>query len=151
MKPPLNEKDRIERSAPKGLRVMNHTKGIGPVLPHEMDELTHYVFHNYSWLMTLAEKGAYKTLMVERKAEQSSSDDMKRHLRLRFGSSEPNVAALLDKGARGFLIATRDRILRDHSGDVNLNRCPKCGALARTPTACLCPSCSHTWYEKRKG
>ena len=130
---------------------MSHAKGIGTVLPHETDELTHYVFHNYSWLMTVAEKGAYKALMVERKAEHSSSDNMKRHLRLRFESSEPAVVALLDKGAREFLIPKRDRLLRDHSGDIFLNRCPKCGALARTPKACLCPSCGHTWYEKRKG
>ena len=130
---------------------MSHAKGIGTVLPHEIDELTHYVFHNYTSLMTTAEGLAYKTLMVERKAEHSSTDGMRRHLRQRFGSSEPEVIALLNGGAREFLIATRDRILRDHSDKVFLNRCPKCGALARTPKACLCPSCGHTWYEKRNG
>jgi hypothetical protein len=130
---------------------MPHSKEPGNVLPHEVDELTHYVFHNYAWLMTIAEKAAYKTLMADRKAEHSSSEDMKRHLRVRFGSSEPEVIALLDKGAREFCLATRDRLLRDHKDKVFLNRCPKCGALARTPKACLCPSCNHTWYEERKG
>lgn len=129
---------------------MSHSDGIGTVLPHEIDELTHYVFHSYSSLMTMAEKGAYKALMVERKAEHSS-DCIKTHLRARFGSSEPEVVRLLDGGAREFLIATRDRILRDHAAEVFLNRCPKCGALARTPQACLCPICNHTWYEKRNG
>ena len=129
---------------------MSHSDGIGTVRPHEIDELTHYVFHNDSSLMTIAEKGAYKALMVERKAEHSS-DSMKTYLRVRFGSSDPEVVRLLEGGAREFLIATRDRILRDHAGEVLLNRCPKCGALARTPQACLCPACSHTWYEKRNG
>lgn len=128
---------------------MSHAKDIGTVLPHEIDELAHYLFHNYCSLMTTAETLAYKTLMAERKAEHASSEGMKQHLRRRFGSSEPEVIALLDCGAREFLIVTRDRILRDHSKDVFLNRCPKCHALARTPKACLCPSCGHTWYERR--
>ena len=129
---------------------MSHSDGIGTVLPHEIDDLTHYVFHNYSSLMTTAEKGAYKALMVERKAEHSS-DGLKTQLRVHFGSSDPEVVSLLDGGAREFLITTRDRILRDHADEVFLNRCPKCGALARTPQACLCPVCSYTWYEKRNG
>lgn len=128
---------------------MSHAKDIGTVLPHEIDELTHYVFHNYFSLMTTAEMLAYKILMAERKAQSVSSESLKQHLRRQFGSSEPAVIALLEGGAREFLIATRDRILRDHPGDVFVNRCPKCQALARTPKACLCPTCSHTWYEKR--
>jgi hypothetical protein len=128
---------------------MAHFKEPGNVLPHEVDELTQYIFHNYSGLMTLTEKAAYKALMLDRKGEQSSGD-MKSFLRARFGSREPAVIALLDRGAAEFLRATRDRILRDNKDDVFLNRCPKCGALARTPDACLCPSCNHTWYEKRK-
>ena len=128
---------------------MSHSDSIGTVLPHEIDDLTHYVFRNYSLLMTIAEKGAYKALMAERKAEHSS-ESMKMHLRIRFGSSDPDVIRLLDGEAREFLIATRDRILRDHPGEVFLNHCPKCGALARTPKACLCPACNHTWFEKRK-
>jgi hypothetical protein len=128
---------------------MAHSKEPDNVLPHEVDELTHYIFHNYSALMTLAEKAAYKALMLERKGEHSS-EDMKRFLRTRFGSRDAAVAALLDRGVVQFLTATRDRILKEHKNEVFLNRCPKCGSLARTPEACLCPSCNHTWYEKRK-
>ena len=130
---------------------MSHAKELSTILPSEVDELTHYVFRNYYMLMTVAEGLAYKTLMVERKAERASSEDLRHFLRHRFGSSEPEVVALLEGGARAFLIATRDRILRNHAKEVFLNRCPKCQALARTPKACLCPSCSHSWYEKRKG
>jgi hypothetical protein len=128
---------------------MSHSKEIGTVLPYEIDDLTHYIFHNYSGLMTLAEKLAYKNLMVERKTDDSSSEDMKRHLRRLFQSTETEVVALLDKGGREFLIATRNRLLRDHSKEIFLNHCPKCGALARTPKACLCPTCNHTWFETR--
>jgi len=37
---------------------MSSSDDIGKVLPHEVDELTHYIFHNYFGLMTLAEKMA---------------------------------------------------------------------------------------------
>ena len=94
---------------------MSHSKEIGTVHPYEIDDLTHYIFHTYSGLMTLAEKLAYKNLMVERKTDDSSSENMKRHLRRHFQSTEPEVVALLDKGAREFLIATRNRLLRDQS------------------------------------
>ena len=130
---------------------MSHPNDTGTVLPHEVDELTHYLFHNYRALMTVAEGVAYMTLMVERKAQNSSDHSMRRHRRQLVGSNEAEIMALLAGGSRQFLIATRDRILRDHSDKIFLNRCPKCGALARTPEACLCPSCSHTWYEMRIG
>src|SRR5689334_21035226 len=130
---------------------MSHVNGTSTVLPHQIDELTRYLFDNYSRLMTAAEVMAHRKLMAEIKAEHSSSEDMKQYLRSLYGSSDPQVAVLLDEGARKFYIATRDRILRDHVNEVFLNRCPKCGALARTPKACLCPSCGHTRYEKRNG
>ncbi len=44
---------------------MAHSKEPGTLLPHEVDELAHYIFHNYLALMTLAEKAAYKALMLE--------------------------------------------------------------------------------------
>jgi len=119
------------------------------ILPHEVDELTRYVFHNYAWLMTAAEMKAYKAFMLERKANHSPKG-LKEHLLERMEFENPEVARLLEGDAEAFLVATRDRILRDHADEVFLNRCPKCSALARTPKACLCPACNHTWYETRR-
>jgi uncharacterized C2H2 Zn-finger protein len=118
-------------------------------LPPDLDELTRYIFHSYAWLMTLEEKAAYKALMLEQKADHSSKD-LKAHLHERMEFDNPQVAKLLEGDAVTFVVTTRDRILRDHAGEVFLNRCPKCSALARTPKACLCPACSHTWYETRQ-
>jgi len=118
-------------------------------LPPDVDELTRYVFHNYAWLMTTAEKWAYQGLMMEGKAEHASGG-VSKHLRDRMDWMDPGMAALVEKGASEFVVATRDRILRDHADEVFLNRCPKCSALARTPKACLCPACSHAWYETRQ-
>jgi hypothetical protein len=128
---------------------MSYSDDIGNILPYEMDELTHYIFHNYFPLMTLAEKMAHRALMFASKGERSNSDEMKIRMRRHFQSTNPEALALLDKGAREFFIATRNRVLRDHSKEIFLNHCPKCGALARTPKASLCPACSHTWFEER--
>ena len=129
---------------------MSHSEEIGAVLPHEIDELTQYIFHNYRGLMTPAEKSVYLALIFGYKAEHSESEDMKRHLQARFASTEPEVLTLLEGGAREFYITTRNRILRDHGKEIFLNHCPKCGALARTPKACLCPACNYTWFEERR-
>jgi hypothetical protein len=129
---------------------MSSPDDIGNLLPEDIDDLTYYIFKNYSRLMTTAETGAYLALIMACKGEHSDSDGIKRHLRLRFQSTDPEALALLDKGAREFYITTRNRLLRDHSKEIFLNHCPKCGALARTPKACLCPACSHTWFEERR-
>ena len=120
------------------------------VLPPDTDELTRYVFHNYAWLMTIGEKAAYKAFMLERMPGHAP-EGKRAYLRERMESEDPEVAKLLEGDAEVFLVATRDRILRDHASEVFLNRCPKCSALARTPKACVCPACSHTWYETRQG
>lgn len=114
-----------------------------------IDELTHYIFHNYYGFLTTSETAALKIVIAEHKARQASTDAMRRMLRSQFGSSDRNVSALLERGPIDFLIVTRDRILNEHAGEIFINRCSKCGALARTPKACLCPACNHTWYEKR--
>jgi hypothetical protein len=128
---------------------MSRSDDIGNVLPYDIDDLTHYLFKNYSALMTPTERNAYLVLLLSYKGEHSNSEKMKTHMRQRFQSADPEVLALLAQGAREFYITTRNRLLRDHSKDIFLNHCPKCGALARTPKACLCPACSHTWFETR--
>lgn len=127
---------------------MNDSPNKRPVLPHEIDDLTWYIFHNYRALMTPAEAAAYKMLILGAKAEGYSAG-MKERLGRVIEAAAEYAEGLLDRGSREFLVATRDRILRDHAREVVLNRCSKCGSLARTPLACLCPACGHTWYESR--
>ena len=119
------------------------------VLPHEVDLVTQYIFHNYRSLMTPAEWRAYERLIFEGKM-QHISFPVRLYREEKRGPLDPEAEELLEAGARAFLIATRNRILRDHADEVFLNRCPKCSAITRTPKACLCPVCNHTWYETRK-
>lgn len=73
----------------------------------------------------------------------------KRHPLLRRVSKDPNIRQLYADGVPAFWRRVRDRILAEHRGKIFLNRCPKCGVLARTRTACVCPACNFTWFERR--
>ena len=111
-----------------------------------MDDLTTYIFNYYYNLLTLEEKAAYKTILGERKIENAESPAMRKMLRRGWVSSDPKVQALLADGEEAFMERVRDRVLREHRGEVFLNRCPLCGALARTPLAKQCPTCFLSWH-----
>ena len=128
---------------------MSHSEEKENMLRLGIDELTHYIFHNYRGFLSVAETAAFKIVVAEEKARRASTEEARRRLRSQFGSSGPAVSALLEKGPIEFLITARDRLLNEHANEIFINRCPKCGALARTPQACLCPACNHTWYDKR--
>ncbi|RYD68524.1 MAG: hypothetical protein EOP83_00670 [Verrucomicrobiaceae bacterium] len=64
------------------------------ILPNEVDELTGYVFHNYAWLMPIAEKQAYKAFMSESKADHSPKG-LREHLMERMDFENPGMAKLL--------------------------------------------------------
>jgi hypothetical protein len=103
------------------------------------------IFGFYYNLLTLEEKAAYKSILGERKIESAESPAMKKMLRRGWVSSEPEVQVLLADGEEAFMERVRDRVLRDHRGEVFLNHCPRCGASARTPRAQQCPTCFFSW------
>ena len=115
----------------------------------EGSALTEYVFSNYWRFLTRLESLAWRSVGAEAKAAAyggcAAAD-----LREQYVSKDPKVLRLLADGVEAFRLRVRDRILAEHASEVFLNRCPQCGALTRTPTACLCPVCNHTWYEVRK-
>lgn len=121
----------------------------GTVPSTDSDAVTHYVFRHYSFLLTETESLAWLTVSVEARATAYGPPTAD-FLRKTYVSSEPEVLRLLADGAAAFRARVRDRIIAEHADKVHLNRCPKCAALARTPEACLCPSCNHTWYEIRR-
>ena len=113
-----------------------------------MDELTRYILTSYPHLMTAREAAAHKSIVGESKAENCDSPKMSDFIRKRWVSTDPEVCALLGRGAEHFMDSVRDRILREHAGEVFLNHCPKCGALTMTPRARQCPKCFHSWHEE---
>jgi hypothetical protein len=65
-------------------------------------------------------------------------------------SDDPQVLMLASDGYKSFVLRTGLRILKEHSEDVLLNCCPRCGGIARTPTARQCRYCAHDWHPVRK-
>lgn len=116
-----------------------------------MDDLKKYIFDYYPGLMTPKEAATYKAMHAEMKAQSCENPKQAEMLRRHWGSSDPEVVALASKGMDKFIDDVVERMLREQSGQIYFNRCPKCQALARTPTAKQCPKCFYSWHENSPG
>jgi hypothetical protein len=112
-----------------------------------MDELVPYIIKNYSHLMTLYEHLAYGSIQIGGKIENASSEAINASRVDALIAKDLRVKGLLKNGPEAFLQSLCDRILREHAEQVVVNRCPKCGGLARTPEAKQCPKCFHSWRD----
>jgi hypothetical protein len=121
----------------------------------EYDEdccLDRYVCANYADLMTEFERAGLKALHIEKKAalhaqeglEEQASLERRRYIDM----NKPGVSEALKMGDSAFMRRIRKRILVEHSDQIDLNRCPKCGRILRTPRAKLCPWCYHNWRDE---
>lgn len=54
---------------------------------------------------------------------------------------------LVTGGFEAFKIKVTTRIFNEHRNELELNLCPKCGKIARTPRARQCQFCFHTWHN----
>jgi hypothetical protein len=112
-----------------------------------------YVFDYYGHLMTEHERLAYRHLAGTIKATHGRSDadaqeDAKGsmfYLR-ELLSDDPSVLLLARDGYDAFVLRTGQRILDEHRDHIVLNRCPRCGRVARTPKAQQCRFCRHDWH-----
>jgi hypothetical protein len=124
-----------------------------PLWPAQHDELCGYLLKNYQRLLTPGERTAWHFInistYVAHKPEAESYLRVKQ--RIMNWDGYPDAARLLAQGEAAFYDAVKARLLVQCPEVVVINRCPKCQALCRTPTACLCPNpkCNHSWYEKR--
>lgn len=120
-----------------------------------MTSVADYVLQHYTPLMTDHERAVYRHLTALYKfrdhgppasgtaGETAALEGVMR----RWISDDPAVLGDADAGWDGARENIAQRILRDHADEVYLNHCPACGALTRTPTARLCLTCGHTWFE----
>lgn len=115
-------------------------------LPKHWKEEARSLLGFYTSLLTKVEIEASRNQMFEEKAADSGSDRLAAMLRKKKSTDLKVIEALQD-GYEIFLKRMMLRVYRDHPD--KLNRCPKCCALCRTPKACLCARCHHTWYETR--
>lgn len=115
-------------------------------------DISHYVVRWYARLMTPVEQLARRHLFATMKATKGRSDveaqreARKSAVRSRLLSDDAEVLRLAAAGYEAFVERTSARISADCRDEVFFNRCPKCGALARTPTARQCRFCAHDWH-----
>lgn len=117
--------------------------------PYVEDEvLTQYIWNHYSRFFNRLEQLGGKAVMVDEKVMATSSQNMKDKIREVWGKdSDPEVLAALEDGVEIFRIRARDRIIRDHSDQVFINRCPSCQKIVRTPRAKQCLWCGYSWHR----
>jgi hypothetical protein len=61
-------------------------------------------------------------------------------------SSDPAVLELVKDGFAEYKKRVTERIFNEHKHELELNLCPKCGKIARTPRAKQCQFCFHDWH-----
>jgi hypothetical protein len=119
----------------------------------DMDELTRYVFRNYSSLLTPLEADGFRRILddtmdrVRAESDLPAEHMIELEIRRWVYASVFSGRIEVSMDALRFMERVRDRVLRDHADEVLLNRCPRCDALARLPTARLCRYCHYDWHE----
>lgn len=115
-------------------------------------EAASYILHYYGRLMTKEERGAYSHLVATMKATNGRSDAAAQEqaklsrIYSKSLSNNPEVLRLAHDRCESFVWRTAARILREHEQTLSFNLCPKCGGLARTPTARQCGFCGFDWH-----
>lgn len=107
--------------------------------------LHRYLLIHFGHLMTKIEKEANRSFFFDEKSRYGS-DELRARLRSEI-STNPEVLDILKNGYEVFASQVGERLMRERLDDIFLNFCPKCGALARTPTAKQCLDCFHAWHE----
>ena len=111
-----------------------------------MDEISRYIIHNSDQVMNDVERRAHTAFLLRQKAEAAKGTKVEEY----FSDSTPTDAearALVEKGYEGFIESVRERVMREDKEKKYLNYCPRCNALARTPTARQCPKCYFSWHK----
>ena len=117
------------------------------VLPDYWHEEVPYVFGFYGHLLSDNENKAWRKIIISEKVEAAKSERMKRMMEERWLNNEAEVIELLKNGKEEFFRKVMEKVYSEKLEEINL--CPKCNAICRTPRACLCPRCNHSWYEQR--
>jgi hypothetical protein len=60
-------------------------------------------------------------------------------------TEDKEVLKSINGGQEDFNKKIAERILKEHKAEIDLNNCPNCRRLARTPFARQCRYCEHTW------
>jgi hypothetical protein len=119
-------------------------------IPYDDDlALTDYVWWNYYHLMSDLEKKAELAIAIRSKIAWNKDPETLRKLHEEYRwVYEPDVEDALRDGHLAFRLRARERLLKERSDAVKVNRCPACNRIVQTPRERLCLWCGHDWREE---
>ena len=107
-------------------------------------ELIDYIYWYCDNFQTVSERLAIKTFRLDRPGISESAREMyKSH---GWISDETDVKKFIEGGFESFKEQVVMRIYNQHQNELNLNLCPKCFKIARSPSAKQCRFCHHDWH-----
>jgi hypothetical protein len=113
-------------------------------------ELAAYIW-NYCCRMNEQEGAAYRhKIAFDRIAHGNRIRFHKYQNEEQYLSSDEEILKLLENGYESFKLSVVTRIWNEHKDELELNLCPKCKKIARTPWAEQCRFCLHTWRGEKK-
>ena len=116
----------------------------------EAFQLRRYIWRNYRHALTKRENALHSAATLELKARRSRSDSAAaRYRQMPSYFFDSDVAKITDSGLVAFEQQCCDRLLRDHSDEIYINRCERCARIVASPVACACLWCGHHWYARR--
>ena len=57
------------------------------------------------------------------------------------------IGNLTNDGYEAYKYRITEKIFKEHKNELELNLCPKCSKIARTPLAKQCQFCFHDWHK----
>lgn len=87
---------------------------------------------------------AKKTIMYGFKTESESMLSIMREKK--WISDDPKILRMIEDGHEALKERIVNRVWRDHRLELNLNLCPVCKKITRTPDSRQCRFCFHDWH-----
>lgn len=107
-------------------------------------ELIDYIYEYCEAFMSEHEQLAKKTFIYTNSVDSASMRSIM--LRKKWISDDPQVLRLMEGGEEAMKKKIVSRIWHEHEHVLNLNLCPACKKIARTPLARQCRYCAHDWH-----
>ena len=112
-------------------------------------ELADYIFNYcYEFYNEKERKAIDHHFGLVKKVDRYSDDLPEPFLKIKnkLLTDDFEALELLKDGYSNFILKTAERIYHDHKAELNLNLCPQCHKIARTPQAKQCRFCGHDWH-----
>ncbi|WP_442590795.1 hypothetical protein ACSBL2_06145 [Pedobacter sp. AW31-3R] len=114
-------------------------------------ETADYIFNYYSILLNDKEKLALRHLHSLIKLDCGNdpnvlNTNIRLYKKIGWLTEDQDALALVLLGEEKFKLKAADRIWSEHKEKIQLNCCPKCNRLTRTPKARQCRHCGFNWH-----